>query len=509
MGNIRILRRVVILVCFIFFATSISASGQGNTAIADTAWPMYQHDEHHTGRNPYLGIIHQPAILYEQELPMQYGENGGMSIGRDGTIYVAYGGSLNSMDPINRQIRWSIKNGHNRSEPTIGENGKLYWGNSTRFYAVNPDGTIEWSTPDLDANFIFSSNAFLDNNGNIYFTHDGMWSLTSDGNFRWNNMYSEFGQSSPALGLDGTIYGTTTFELIAYNSDGSIKWTKDLPYDAYTSSPVIGDDGTIYLAVDQSIYAYNPNGTIKWEYTYNESTYSGCESFYTDSVIGTDGSIYFAAIWGCSLTEENYLFSLKSDGTLKWKIPIGSVEIHLLLDRANHIFACSNDHYCYGFLPDGTLLWKYLFQIDGQPAYITAPPLIASDGLMYFLLNQNYLAVLYDPTLVPILTASKKDITIKADELTSDITSTIQITSTLASITWTVSLTPTNWITTTRSGGTTPGNLEIHIPASELASGIYHATISIKPVGIVSNWLEIPVFFSKGIKFTYLPIVLK
>jgi len=62
--------------------------------------------------------------------------------------------------------------------------------------------------------------------------------------------------SSPAIGMDGTIYiGSDDRNLYALNSDGSLKW-KYKTSDRIFSSPAIGSDGTIYIgSYDNYLYA--------------------------------------------------------------------------------------------------------------------------------------------------------------------------------------------------------------------------------------------------------------
>jgi outer membrane protein assembly factor BamB len=62
--------------------------------------------------------------------------------------------------------------------------------------------------------------------------------------------------SSPAIGLDGTIYvGSWDDKLYAINPDGSLKWSFKTGY-LVDSSPAIGSDGTIYVGSwDNKLYA--------------------------------------------------------------------------------------------------------------------------------------------------------------------------------------------------------------------------------------------------------------
>jgi hypothetical protein len=55
--------------------------------------------------------------------------------------------------------------------------------------------------------------------------------------------------------------------------DGTIKWTFEAG-GGIESSPVIGVDGTIYFgAHDNKFYAVNPDGTLKWKFNAGEPVY--------------------------------------------------------------------------------------------------------------------------------------------------------------------------------------------------------------------------------------------
>ncbi|MBI4008182.1 MAG: PQQ-like beta-propeller repeat protein, partial [Planctomycetes bacterium] len=67
--------------------------------------------------------------------------------------------------------------------------------------------------------------------------------------------------SSPALGVDGTIYiGAHDGKLYAISSDGSLKWSYQTG-KKIISSPSISADGTIYIgSYDYYFYAIKPDG---------------------------------------------------------------------------------------------------------------------------------------------------------------------------------------------------------------------------------------------------------
>lgn len=82
-------------------------------------------------------------------------------------------------------------------------------------------------------------------------------------------------QSSPAIGIDGTIYigggclspeTTNNKKIFVINPNGNLKWAYTTSDDVI-SSPSISADGTIYIgSFDQRLYALNSDGSLKWYY---------------------------------------------------------------------------------------------------------------------------------------------------------------------------------------------------------------------------------------------------
>jgi outer membrane protein assembly factor BamB len=73
--------------------------------------------------------------------------------------------------------------------------------------------------------------------------------------------------TSPALGLDGTVYIAGGNGLLAITNSGataSNKWTFATS-DEPRASAAVGVDGTVYCAAGM-LYAVNPNGSEKWHF---------------------------------------------------------------------------------------------------------------------------------------------------------------------------------------------------------------------------------------------------
>ncbi len=182
--------------------------------------------------------------------------------------------------------------------------------------------------------------------------------------------------SSPAIGLDGTIYfGTLYNYFYALNPDGTLKWRYETCGEIW-SSPAIGSDGTIYFgSLDHYFYALNPDGTLKWKYETDGEIFSS-------PAVGLDGTIYFGS-------QNHYFYALNPDGTLKWKYETGGVISSPAIGSDGTIYFGSLDYYFYALNADGTLKWRY--ETEGC---ITSNPAIGSDGAIYFGSNDFYIYAL-------------------------------------------------------------------------------------------------------------------
>jgi len=169
------------------------------------------------------------------------------------------------------------------------------------------DGTEKWS---FETGAGIESSPAIGVDGTIYFgSHDGfLYAVSPDGTEKWRfdagpPSYDERWNvsksimASPAIAPDGTIYIYSSANyLFAINPDGTERWRFYLKWhNDFWSCPTIGPDGTIYIGsarsqgdpdFDGGLHAINPDGTEKWLF----SDDSGVTS---SAAIGADGTIYF------------------------------------------------------------------------------------------------------------------------------------------------------------------------------------------------------------------------
>ncbi len=91
------MKKVLLSFLFLLLLLSIGAPARGTdlNGMADTPWPMFQHDPQHTGRSPFLGPQHEPHCIWSYDFENII--NNGVSsqvIASDGNLILGVGNLL-------------------------------------------------------------------------------------------------------------------------------------------------------------------------------------------------------------------------------------------------------------------------------------------------------------------------------------------------------------------------------------------------------------------------------
>jgi outer membrane protein assembly factor BamB len=255
-------------------------------------------------------------------------------------------------------VEWSF-GCDNASAPTIGDDYTIYVGSGSWVYALNRDGTVKWSFRLPHPLYGFFGSPAI-----------GPGESTS-------RLTAPAGQPRHPSGSPVTIYAAASQSdgddytgcLYALNDDGSLKWTYE-PGSGIDSSPAVGLDGTVYFGSgDGYLYAINPDGSLEWRYPTGASVLSS-------PAIGPDEAIYVGS-------DNGYLYAVNPDGTLKWRYETGDdIPSSPAIDRAGTICFCSRDGYLYAVNPDGSAKWEFEM---AEPSDFS--PAIGSDGAVYAACN--------------------------------------------------------------------------------------------------------------------------
>ncbi len=249
------------------------------------------------------------------------------------------------------------------------EKGKTQW--SDPITVICGMGQIRWMLPaDEDLDCEFNSTPAIDNQGNIYAgcTEGHLHSLNSSGQERAGWPFSSVAEaefmSSPAIGSDGTIYACDRDgDVYAIYSNGNQKWVYHTDASDIVATPAIGRKNEIYVNTADGLYAISAQGQAMW---YIESI-SGLSSVTIDQ----SNNLYVG-------TDDNYLYSLDTAGTIRWRYHVdGEIISSPAIMSNGKICFGAQDGYFYILNPDSTLVKHELV------GTIASSPVIGSDGAIY------------------------------------------------------------------------------------------------------------------------------
>jgi outer membrane protein assembly factor BamB len=204
------------------------------------------------------------------------------ALGRDGTVYVpSMNGKLYAvappLDPSKQvgTIRWTFRfaefPGKGRpvtshsppagadgigsgASPTIGPDGTIYIGaNNSNFYAIAPDGRLEWLfEAEREIAGIWTTAALSADNSTLYFgaNKGGIYAVNRiDGSLRWQYPIVGSVYSSPALDATDTLYTASTVgHVFALDgASGHLIFDYDARAPIWTV-PAIRPDGSLVIA---------------------------------------------------------------------------------------------------------------------------------------------------------------------------------------------------------------------------------------------------------------------
>lgn len=319
-------------------------TGTGRAQLADGPWPMFRHDQRHTGQSPYVG----PS---EVNLAWTFvGEDEGLGepvIGPTGTIYVG------------------------------ARNGRIGGRDKRKFYALHPDGSIKWTFSCESSEEKFRSAPAIGIDGTIYFASTLYFYAVNDSGFlKWKHELPS--DSSPVIGGDGTLYVPDARRLYAFDLNGNVKWTYDTGGTSTMTSPAIGPDGSIYVVARGLLYSISPQGKLNWIYEFFPAVPG--QWVNNGPTIGTDGTIYVTSY------DNGYIIAVNPDSTEKWHLnlkgstggswpAIGSDGTIYVSTRKPYTLSPDTTRFC-ALNPDGSIKWK----IDD--IHLISPA-IGSDGTIY------------------------------------------------------------------------------------------------------------------------------
>jgi outer membrane protein assembly factor BamB len=387
MNTLRFVHRAM---AFLVLTGALLLGGNGSAAgqLAQTPWPMFQHDVRHTGQSSYLGPLFPSGAPAPADVSSW--QSFGMiasspTIASDGTIYVGVDvprpptSAQGYLCAINADMtqKWCVQTraSASRSAAAISMDGTIYLGDRdntlTAFDPTNGakkclynhgfEGDIHTSpTIGLDGTVYFAFSQNLYGNGVVT-------ALNPDCSPKWWFPLGNFvDASSPAIDQQGFLYlylGDVTGMLHKLQENKNVQnntffatriWKVPIG-TKITASPVVGSDGTVYVGSTNGLSAVQTTAdgkaaTILWNFP------AGIVD--QTPALGSDGTVYFGVKSGLSRA----IYAVARDGTLRWQYgPVPSTSPYGAFPTvgADGIVYVGFGTGVYAFSPEGVSLWSY------------------------------------------------------------------------------------------------------------------------------------------------------
>ena len=346
-----------------------------------------------------LSFGQAPTTLWSYNLPDRMGRSATPAVGADGTIYIG----------CDLSTRTSV------TPPALP---------ASNFFAINPNGTVKWSTSIAEAptavapvttkpdNILSSASVHPD--GSIYtggqFSQHVFKLNPADGSrTALRKIDTRQRYTAPVFSCDGsTVYVcgysagdrgvrslsadlTTQNWIFKPDAVSANVATNGASPNDFNCTPALATDGTIYAASGNSggnnkLFAINPNGTQKW-------ASASLVNFVSSAIaIGPDGTIYVSAKLNTVVAPALPDGCLKAfnpiDGSEKWSVTFPSSNAEQggpAIAADGTIYLGSIGGRMRAFNPaNGAELWQYPLAENPAIGQIEVVPAIDNNGKIYF-----------------------------------------------------------------------------------------------------------------------------
>lgn len=279
-------------------------------------------------------------------------------------------------------VKWKVPYKHNEGSSSIiiGRNGVIYYGTGEgTLYAVDRSGKILWKFQAKDP----LCTPTISRDGTIIVGSIGDWesenqylyAINPDGTQKWSYLIDDSIESSiaPVIDHEGNIYVVTDgFKLIALSENGEFKWEIKRPVSIWLTPIIINTGNIITSSFDNMMFSLNSDGTEQWSVPIDQYTIG------TLPVIDSNGSIFVNV--NLNLEDRMRLVAFNLDGTIQsvFTLPEGDIWTGPALGNNGILYVGANYFRLVAIDPIKGIQWEA--QLDG---FIHYPPIIDSDGVIY------------------------------------------------------------------------------------------------------------------------------
>ena len=267
---------------------------------------------------------------------------------------------------------------------------------TSQFLALyTASGAVDWCvTLPNDGNWadITSSATVAANGSAVYVGFEGGYLMAynpTNGAVKWSNYLGGYISSSPALSHDsGTIYvgtyNTSSNGLYAVNAaTGSNQWYFETD-DSYFGlsaqiecSPSVAPDGSIvFLAEGWGLYSVNSDGSLRWFFPMPSGSAPDASP-----ALASDGTTYIGSS-GNSGYGNAYVYAINSAGGLEWALDAGdtySVQSSVAIGADLTVYAASTDGTLYA-ITNGAVKWMFT---DTNRYPFLSSPAVSQDNVVF------------------------------------------------------------------------------------------------------------------------------
>jgi outer membrane protein assembly factor BamB len=241
----------------------------------------------------------------------------------------------------------------------VGDDGAVYAKDLTKLYAINPDGSIRWTslegsgTKQIDTLANGTIIAGGDSSVTAYdpASGDAIWTFT------WDGGYKAQLHAGPAVGPDGNIYGVTGFDdegglgAFSLTPQGALRWTSDAS-PSLTPGTII-NDSRVTFADDRFYFSYRwfpsaPPAVFSFSFDGDQLKFFNECTGQPNPTPG--GGLVMVGLCGVSSVEPN-------SGSIEWNIDLGAAEIQPVIASDGTIYTGSFFNHFDAITADGGMVW--------------------------------------------------------------------------------------------------------------------------------------------------------
>jgi len=363
-------------------------------SLADSPWPMYQHDPQNTGRSslngPLLGKVKwrkelkfgvSPfffAIDKKQNILLTYSSVKPDSNLQTSNYLLAFSNSGNLLWQLNLCKSNSLNQDEISSAISTIEGYTYVTSSCGVLFAINSNNRILWEFDTGEPIYNGLGGLNIDKLGNIYLsTTSKFYCINKDGHTQWT--MDKYKRQKAVFSADGSkIFIKAEGSIDALELNGRLLWSYPISSGNYLLFLISDSQNNIYFADNKTFFSVSSLGKLRWAFEL-ESTDDF--NYNISPTIDKNGNTYFST--------REYLYSLNYEGKLRWKLKdVGTTGgVHLTNDANGNIFVAeSRGGNIYSISNNGDINWTLNLGIN---TYIYGGITIGEDSTLY-ILTENY-----------------------------------------------------------------------------------------------------------------------